>query len=162
MPKPSSNAFNQSNPRPETDAQAFRAQIVSLRLRRAERKALTGRRTRRSPKLLDRKSILAKTASQCHICGGLVDDMWQADHVLAHSGGGQSNPENYLPSHALCNNYRWDYLPEEFQIILKLGVWARTQVEQDSALGREVSRQFAAYEKKRAGRRKAMTEGERS
>jgi hypothetical protein len=33
-----------------------------------------------------------------------------------------------LPAHSTCNNYRWDYLPEEFQYILKLGVWASTQM----------------------------------
>ena len=54
---------------------------------------------------------------------------WKADHVLAHSSGGVHSPENYLPAHALCNGYRWDYDPEEFQWLLKIGVWARRQME---------------------------------
>jgi hypothetical protein len=41
---------------------------------------------------------------------------WQADHVLAHGRGGEASCENYLPAHKLCNTYRWDYLPEEFQM----------------------------------------------
>ena len=28
--------------------------------------------------------------------------------------------DNYLPAHATCNNYRWDYTAAEFQEILKL------------------------------------------
>lgn len=32
--------------------------------------------------------------------------------------------DNFLPAHSTCNNYRWDYLAEEFELILKLGVWA--------------------------------------
>lgn len=74
----------------------------------------------------------AKTGGPCHICGGLIDGRWQADHVLAYSGGGGHAADNYLPAHELCSIYRWDYLAEEFQEILKLGVWARTQIERCS------------------------------
>ena len=76
-----------------------------------------------------RRNVLSKTGKRCHICGGLIEKRWQADHVLAHSGGGQHSVENYLPAHRLCNNYRWDYLPEEFQWILKIGVWAQGQMK---------------------------------
>jgi 5-methylcytosine-specific restriction endonuclease McrA len=92
---------------------------------RTERKRLT-------PK--QRERVLAKTRSRCHICGGKVGTMWQADHVLAHSHGGDHAEENYLVAHALCNNYRWHYLPEEFQYIMKLGVWAKYQVEKKRRL----------------------------
>jgi hypothetical protein len=61
--------------------------------------------------------------------GGPVGEIWQADHVLSHSGGGASTEENYLPAHILCNNYRWHYTAEELQQILKLGVWTRTQIQ---------------------------------
>src|SRR5436853_681448 len=81
-------------------------------------------RRRRALSRVERQRVHAKTAGRCHICGGIVDEGWQADHVLAHSGGGGSEADNCLPAHALCNNYRWDYLAEEFQMILKLGVWA--------------------------------------
>ena len=67
----------------------------------------------------ERKFILSKTKSRCHICGGLVGNRWQADHVLAHSAGGNHSPDNYLAAHPVCNNYRWDYLPEEVELILK-------------------------------------------
>jgi hypothetical protein len=72
--------------------------------------------------------------------------------VLAHSGGGQHSEDNYLPAHALCNNYRWHYTAEEFQQILKLGVWARTQIQRLTRVGRYVAEEFLKYEKRRAAR----------
>lgn len=81
--------------------------------------------------------------------------MWHADHVLAHSTGGRSDIDNYLPAHALCNNYRWDFSEEEFQHILKLGVWVRSQIERRSTLGMAVATKYLAYERARERRRKS-------
>lgn len=78
---------------------------------------------------------------------------WQADHVLAHAGGGPHSIENFLPAHALCNNYRWDYDSEEFQWVLKIGVWARLQMESNSALGATMLERFFGYEVQRHSRR---------
>src|SRR5690606_38746120 len=103
----------------------------------------------------DREIILRKTNARCHICGGEIDGPWQADHVLAHSVGGKHTVENYLPAHASCNNYRWDYTAAEFQEILKLGVWCRTQVERGTTVGREIAARFSVYEVNRRKRRKA-------
>jgi len=100
----------------------------------------------------DRHLVHGKTGGKCHICGGAVGDGWQADHVLAHSAGGQHDPENYLPAHALCNNYRWDYLPEEFQLILKLGVWLRTQIERETSTGKHAAEGFMRHENNRRKR----------
>jgi hypothetical protein len=85
----------------------------------------------------------------------MIDGAWQADHVLAHSGGGEHRADNYLPAHVLCNNYRWDYSAEEFQHILKLGVWLRTQIELAKPVGRLAAKHFVAHEKKRHGRRRS-------
>jgi hypothetical protein len=52
-----------------------------------------------------------------------------------------------------CNNYRWDYTSEEFQHILKLGVWLRTQIERRTTFGRASAAAFLAYERTRQGRR---------
>jgi 5-methylcytosine-specific restriction endonuclease McrA len=135
------------------EATILRERITALRRDRETRKAQTGRRRRAALRAQDRARVLAKTAAQCHICGGKIDGPRQADHVLAHSGGGASNPENYLPSHALCNNYRWDYLPEEFQLIFKIGVWARTQIEGGTGIGNDILRRFVAHE---IGRRRRL------
>jgi 5-methylcytosine-specific restriction endonuclease McrA len=101
-----------------------------------------------------REAVLRKTDGRCHICGGEVGEKWQADHVLSLSGGGRNGVDNFLAAHATCNNYRWDYAPEEFQEILKLGVWVRTQIERKTTVGREVAERFISHEKRRTRRRK--------
>lgn len=107
----------------------------------------------------ERELVLAKTAGRCHICGGLiVGSNWHADHVLAHSGGGTHAVDNYLAAHPTCNNYRWDYLDDEFQEILRLGVWLRTQIERESPIGRDAASAFAKYEQSRLRRRSCRPE----
>jgi hypothetical protein len=71
---------------------------------------------------------------------------------MAHSAGGTHDIDNYLPAHSTCNNYRWDYVPEEFQYILKLGVWTRTQIERGTAIGNTVASAFAGHEVRRVKR----------
>jgi hypothetical protein len=107
---------------------------------------------------VQRAKILASTGGRCHICGGRIRVKWQADHVLSHSSLGQHSVENCLPAHHLCNNYRWDYSPEEFQWILKLGVWVRTQIERATPLGSVVRDNFHEYELRRHGRRARRSE----
>ena len=99
-----------------------------------------------------RKRVLGKTGGRCHICGGRVGERWQADHVQPHSRGGDHAEENFLASHALCNNYRWHYLPEEFQYIMKLGVWAKKQVEKETAVGEKIAAGFVQQERRRVRR----------
>ncbi len=119
------------------------------------------RRDRRMLEPEERAIILQKTASRCHLCGGRIGEResWQADHVLANSAGGAHVVENFLPAHALCNNYRWDYQPEEFQLILKLGVWVRTKIEGGGRLGVRLATAFAAYETRRQRRRVSPAKG---
>ena len=74
--------------------------------------------------------------------------------MLAHSGGGIDFIDNYLPAHHTCNNYRWDYLADEFQEILRLGVWLKTQIEKKTGVGTAAANQFIKNEKKRLGRRR--------
>ena len=139
---------------------SFSTHLRELRLDRRERKAATrsARPARRILSASERAHILAKTAGRCHICGGLITEFsWHADHVLAHSAGGAHSADNYLPAHALCNNYRWDYSAEEFQLILKLGVWTRTQIERRTVFGRDAAAAFLAHERTRQARRVCAT-----
>lgn len=143
---------------PATDAAEFAARLKTLHQDRRAR-VVAGQDSIAARPILsavDRAAILAKTDGRCHLCGGLIDpdEKWQADHVLAHSTGGAGTVENYLAAHALCNNYRWHYSPEEFQWILKLGVWLRTQIERGTAIGRHAGELFCRYDAQRAARRK--------
>ncbi len=111
-----------------------------------------GPRPRAQLTAAERKEILRKTGGRCHICGGEIADKWQADHVLAHSAGGAHTPDNYLPAHAVCNNYRWDYSAEEFQEILRLGVWLRTEIEKETLIGCKAGERFMKYDQRRQKR----------
>lgn len=141
-----------------SDAPAFAVELRRLRAQRDARVAET-KTTRRHPVALtraERTHILAKTCHRRHICGGMIAGAdWEADHVFAHSTGGDHSADNYLPAHRLCNNYRWHYGTEEFQWILKLGVWLRSQIERQTPHGTDADRQFVAHESRRANRRKS-------
>ena len=137
----------------------LRVYLISLRSQRRQGKRNSVRERRVSLTAAERGQVLEKTSGRCHICGGMVEgDAWQADHVMAHSAGGVHGIDNYLPAHSLCNNYRWDYLPEEFQYILKLGVWTRTQIERGTPIGNDVANAFATYETRRIKRRRTIDE----
>jgi 5-methylcytosine-specific restriction endonuclease McrA len=133
----------------------LRVYLADLRHQRRQGKRTSVRRPRIALTAAQRRQVLGKTAGRCHICGGAVEaEKWQADHVMAQSAGGVHQVDNYLPAHSLCNNYRWDYLPDEFQYILKLGVWARTQIERATVVGNDIASAFTIHESRRLTRRK--------
>ena len=138
-------------------AAEFATELRRLRTERDAQVSATksAARTRASLTRAERAAVLAKAGGRCHICGGLITgSKWEADHVFAHSSGGAHSVDNYLPAHSLCNNYRWHYGTEEFQWILKLGVWLRTQIEKQTLTGKAVGDQFVAHECRRANRRR--------
>lgn len=131
-------------------ADSFVERLRSLRETRYEKKlALRDIVSRKPLSRAERNHIFLKTAGRCHICGGLIEGTWNADHVFSHSLGGQHSADNYLPAHPICNNYRWFYGTEEFQWILKLGVWLRTQIEKKTAVGRIAAKAFCRQDQAR-------------
>ena len=136
------------------DRETLRARLRQLRDDRRHRPRAPRQARRRALSESDRSAIATKTDNRCHICGGVLDTSWQADHLKAHSAGGHHRLDNYLAAHSLCNNYRWNYSPDEFQWVLKIGVWARLVMEQGKPLGQQMSEQFCAYERRRVSRRK--------
>ena len=125
--------------------------LHALRENRRSLRVTKGKRRSLSP--AQRERILAKTDGRCHICGGQIEDKWNADHVLAYSAGGKHIEENYLPAHGLCNSYKWDYSAEEFQWILKIGVWATSQIINRTQIGEEIIERFHKNEVRREKRR---------
>lgn len=119
--------------------------ILSLRLQRRQNKVNDAKRIALSKK--QRALVLAKTDSRCHICSiALTANNFHADHVKAHITGGLHTENNYLPSCPTCNKLRWHYSPEELQLVLKLGVWAKTRIIDDSKLGLEIANLFMKHE----------------
>src|SRR5262245_32514708 len=127
--------------------------------RRGQKLAIRDQVVRQSLSRSERQDIFKKTAGRCHICGGTIEGAWEADHVFSHSLGGQHAADNYLPAHPICNNYRWFYGTEEFQWILKLGVWLRTQIEKETETGRFAAKTFCATERVSAARRMKRNTG---
>ncbi len=143
-------------PDPLQNIESYSNHLRQLHILREKRKA-NEKLTRRKRQVLsksERHQVQMKTDKKCHICGGKIVGTWDADHVLSQSGGGEHAVSNYLPAHKICNNYRWDYLPEEFQEILRLGVFARTQIEKETRVGRTLAEGFLKSEKRRVSRRK--------
>jgi hypothetical protein len=141
-----------------SEVSAFAAMLLTLHAQRKNRVAAGRDNCIRRARLstADRGEVRSKTGGRCHICGGPIDaDDWEADHILARSSGGEHSAENYLPAHPICNNYRWHYGAEEFQWILKIGVWMRTQIEKETPVGREAGQQFCTHEVRRSERRKS-------
>jgi len=139
-----------------SDGQEYSAFLAAFHKARKEStsKERINNRKRQRLSARERQHILSKTGSRCHICGGIIDGEWDADHVLSHSKGGEHSVDNYLPAHKMCNNYRWHYLAEEFQEIMKLGVWVRTQIERNTKIGNQAAEKFVRYEMQRVARRK--------
>lgn len=102
----------------------------------------------------NREEIYKKTDGKCHICGiDLTINKYEADHVKSHSKKGTNTIENFLPACKTCNNYRWNYLPQELQWILKIGVWARTEIENQTGTGILIAKKIISHEEKREKRR---------
>ena len=131
--------------------------ILSLRTIRRKNKVKDAKRYSLTEK--QRETVLSKTDSRCHLCGiELMVHNFQADHVKTHSSGGTPAENNYLPSCFTCNNYRWNYSPEEIQIILKLGVWAKAKVVNDAEFGLAIADGFVKHEMALRKRRKTKQE----
>jgi hypothetical protein len=99
--------------------------------------------------------VFKKIGGRCHLCSGKLDRRdFAADHALHHKRGGKSNLENFLPAHALCNGSRWFYSDEEFKWILRMGVWARKQMEDETRIGKCMLPLFLRKEKAKEKHRK--------
>jgi hypothetical protein len=134
-----------------SDVTTFVSALKELHTTR-ERNKVTSKRQILTSK--ERKQVLEKTDARCHVCGIELSTNFQADHVKCHSSGGDHNVANYLPACKLCNNYRWNYSAEELQWIIKLGVWTKTQIENETAIGKALAEKFVQHESRREKRRR--------
>ncbi len=69
-------------------AEDFAAHLRSLREKRSDQKlALRNQVVRKPLARSEREQIFQKTGGRCHICGGVIEGAWEADHVFSHSLG---------------------------------------------------------------------------
>ena len=109
---------------------------------------------RAAPSASARKIIFEKTGGLCHICGGELGAKWAADHVKPAAIGGRSTTDNFLPACHTCNRLKWHRTPETIRLIMRLGIYARKQIQHDTPLGRKLVKLFDAKEKSNLLRRK--------
>jgi 5-methylcytosine-specific restriction endonuclease McrA len=117
----------------------------------------------------ERKQVFDKTGGYCHLCGGdmnqksdgeLTEEVeilphFVVDHIVPFASGGKESLDNLLPAHGLCNGCRWFYSPEEFQWILRMGIWARKQMEDaKTEIGQKMREPFLTNEEEVRERRK--------
>ena len=100
-----------------------------------------------------RTAILAKTACTCHVCGGRAGKSWQADYVKPHRLGGQGSAENGLPICRECNTARRSYSPKVQQLIMRLGIYARSEIRHGSPVGEELLRIYLQRQRNNRARR---------
>ncbi len=105
-----------------------------------------------------RSEVFQKTGGRCHICGIRLTDKWCADHVLPHISGGAHDSENYLPACWSCNRLRWFYEPEEIQKIMRLGIYANTEIIKGTQLGNALDHLYNKHLESNERRRRAQKE----
>lgn len=130
------------------DAELLQQKIFKLHMARKAGKIPSVRKGKLTKK--ERALIFSKTDGKCHVCGDQLSlESFEADHIISHVSGGLHKVDNFLPACFICNNYRWHYLPEELQLVLKLGVWAKTVIENKTALGNLMATKFVGKENSR-------------
>jgi hypothetical protein len=91
--------------------------VERLRFLHEERKLFPRPPRRLSLTPQQRATVLDKTDSRCHLCGGeITENKFAADHVLSHAAGGKHKLANYLAAHRLCNGCRWFYSSEQSRV----------------------------------------------
>jgi hypothetical protein len=94
--------------------------------------------TRRGLSASRRKTVRDITGGVCHVCGGKLGSGWQADHVVPVKLGGAHVVENFLPICAECNRLRWSYSPQVLRLIIRMGVYVKHEIRQQTALGQQL------------------------
>jgi len=114
--------------------------VNEAQIRRALKRGPRSKERRRRVALTPRQraSVFEKTVGTCHVCGIALDGKWHADHVIPHLHGGRTVVENCLPICVVCNRLRWAYEPQVMQMVMRLGVYAKWEINHDTRLGEKV------------------------
>lgn len=95
--------------------------------------------------------IYEKTSGTCHICGCELSDK---KFSLTSSIKKEVSVENSMPACQSCKRLYDNYMPSEIKWIIKIGMWARTQIEFETEIGQEIAIELIVSEKERELRKK--------
>lgn len=99
----------------------------------------------------DKYEVFSKTNGTCHICGC---ELKIEKFSITSSLSKENSLENSLPACQSCKRIYDNYLPSEIKWILKFGLWAKTQVEYETEVGKDIAIEIVEQERDRENRRK--------
>lgn len=99
----------------------------------------------------EKQLVFEKTSGFCHICGEELDDKKIS---ISTPFNKSDSVENSLPACQSCKRLFGNHLSEEINWIIKIGMWARTQIEFETDIGLEIATELIESEKDREQRRK--------
>jgi hypothetical protein len=127
--------------------------ILSAELRRLSslRKKIADKLESKKFSKEEKKEIYLKTNGFCHVCGIEISS---ASFSITTSIN-NSNNFIFFPACKSCKRIHDNYLPEEIQWILKIGLWAKTQIEYETDIGKNISTELVEQAKYRESKRKS-------
>jgi len=127
--------------------EVFSAELRRLHNIRNERGKKKSPHFKKSEKL----KIFNKTNGICHICGCNLNVEKFSITIPFEK---ESTVENCLPACKDCKRIYENYLPYEIKWMLKIGLWAKTQVEYETDIGKEIATEIVEIEKDRERKKK--------
>jgi 5-methylcytosine-specific restriction endonuclease McrA len=106
----------------------------------------------KSFKKSEKVDVYKKTNGICHICGCELDS---DKFSVTNSIQDENSLENYLPACQSCKRIFDNYLPSEIKWMLKIGMWAKTQIEYETEIGLDIATEIVEHEKDRENKRKS-------
>ena len=129
----------------------FSAELRRIRNEREKlKKERKGKKTVRLKKQ-EKIDIYNKTKGICHICGSKLSE---SKFSITSSLTNEISVETSLPACKDCKRFYDNYLPDEIKWMIKLGMWAKTQVEFETDLGKTIALDITEQEKYRESKRK--------
>lgn len=127
----------------------FSAELRRLNNKRSEKKEKNS--TSKNIKKSEKELVFKKTNGSCHVCGCKLE---QEKFSITSSLGKENSIENSLPACQSCKRIFDNYLPSEIKWILKIGLWAKTQIEYETEIGKDIAIEIIEQEKDRENKKK--------
>ena len=103
----------------------------------------------------EKAEIFNKTNGICHICGC---ELYFEKFSITCSAEKEKSVESCLPACKSCKMIYDNYLSSEIKWMLKIGLWAKTQIEYETDIGKEIATEIIEVEKDRENRKKEPRE----
>lgn len=125
------------------------AEFRRLREVRSEKKKVKAKA--KNLKKAEKMEVFEKTNCTCHLCGNKLNgEKFSISFPFVSNG----LVADSLPACRSCKRLYGNYLPSEIKWIMKLGMWARTQIEYETEIGQDIAIELVETESDRERSRK--------